>query len=258
MARKREILSLSITGEALLRDPMFNKGSAFTAQERDRFHLHGLLPPHISSAEEQIQRLHENIQKKRTSLGKYKFLLDLMGRNLMLFYQFLERYARELLPIVYTPTVGEAALQYSQLYVQPKGMYLSYPLRSKMDAIFRQYPRKDIQIIVVTDGERILGLGDQGIGGMTIPIGKLALFTLFGGIHPARTLPIFLDVGTNHCDLLRDKLYLGWRHKRLSGKRYDDFIALFVKGVKKHFPSALVQWEDFGKENARRLLDRYK
>lgn len=255
---KQNSIKVSLNGLDLLNDPLLNKGTAFSLAERKTFQLDGLLPPHVSSIEEQIIRLYENFQKKRTPLGKYEFLLALMNRNTTLYYQFLERYASEMLPIIYTPTVGEAALEYSHLYVQPKGLYLSHPMESQMEKILRDYPHRDIQAIVATDGERILGLGDQGIGGMTIPIGKLSLYTLFGGIHPAKTLPILLDVGTNNPDLLKNKLYLGWRHPRLTGKDYDEFIARFVKGIQKYFPKALLQWEDFGKENARRILTTYR
>ncbi|MBI3508621.1 MAG: NAD-dependent malic enzyme [Chlamydiia bacterium] len=258
MAKKRDTVAISLTGPDLLFDPMHNKGTAFSERERKLFHLHGLLPPHVSTVEEQISRLYENIQHRKTPIGKYQFLRDLMGRNMILFYQFLDRYAEEMLPIVYTPTVGEAALEYSQLYVQPKGLYLSYPQAKKIDAIFKQYPYRDVQVIVVTDGERILGLGDQGIGGMTIPVGKLSLYTLFGGIHPSKTLPILLDVGTNNPQLLQNRLYLGWHHKRLIGKQYAAFVHLFVQAVKKYFPKALLQWEDFGQANARPLLERYR
>jgi malate dehydrogenase (oxaloacetate-decarboxylating) len=256
MAKKKIIHSC--TGLDLLDNPFLNKGTAFTKKERSMFHLHGLLPTHVSTVEQQISRLYQNIEKKRTPLGKYNFLMELMGESELLFFQFLAAYPEEFVPIIYTPTVGEAAIKYSEIYLQPKGLYLSYPEKDRLDHIFETYPNKEIEAIVVTDGERILGLGDQGIGGMTIPVGKLALYTLFGGIHPSKTLPILLDVGTNNPALLKDELYLGWRQKRLSGKPYDLFIEQFVKSVKKHFPKVLLQWEDFGKENARRILDKYR
>lgn len=163
-----------------------------------------------------------------------------------------------MLPLIYTPTVGEASLHYSFIYRESRGLYLSYPLRNKMEKIFSHLPKKEIDIVVVTDGERILGLGDLGIGGMAIPQGKLALYTLFAGIHPARTLAVHLDVGTNNPDLLNDPLYLGWSHKRIRGKEYAKFVASFVKALKRHYPKALLQWEDFGKENAQPLLDKYR
>lgn len=247
-----------LRGIDILRHPLLNKGTAFTQEERDHLGLNGLLPVHISSVEEQITRSYENFNRKRSSLGKYESLIALLSRNEHLFYQFVSAHAEEMLPYIYTPTVGEAAISYSQIYFQQRGLYLAYPMRQKLDEIFANSPLKEVDVIVVTDGERILGLGDQGIGGMVIPVGKLSLYTLFGGIHPSRTLPIFLDVGTNNPDLLKDPLYLGWRQKRLEGKEYDDFIALFIQALHKRYPNALLQWEDFGKNNARRLLDRYR
>lgn len=257
MARD-EVIPISLSGEAILHSSLLNKGTAFAQEERDLLGLNGLLPFHISSIEEQIARIYQNFQNKRSSLAKYEFLINLLGHNELLFHQFISRYAVEMLPIIYTPTVGEAATQYSRTYFQQRGLYLSYPLRDKMDDILNHAPAKGVQVIVATDGERILGLGDQGIGGMTIPIGKVCLYTLFGGIHPSKTLPIFLDVGTNHPDLLKDPLYLGWRHHRVEGAEYDAFIDRFVQAVAQRFPHALLQWEDFGKNNARRLLDQYR
>jgi len=255
---KQQVVRVTCKGRDLLRDPLLNKGTAFTEKERKVFGLNGLLPPHVSTLEEQIQRLYENFRNKRTALDQYKFLLELMGRNCLLFYQFVERYVAEMIPILYTPTVGHAALEYSQLYVQPRGLYLSYPMRDQLGKILQEYSAQEVQVIVATDGERILGLGDQGIGGMTIPIGKLSLYTLFGGIHPAKTLPIFLDVGTNNPSLLSNKLYLGWRHERIVGKEYDRFIDQFVETVHQYFPKVLIQWEDFGKDNARRVLNSHR
>lgn len=253
-----DVVPLSLPPEEILNLPLINKGTAFTQKERDAFGLHGFLPTHVATVEEQILRTYENFHKKDSPLEKYVFLMGVMNRNEMLFYQFISKYPSEILPIIYTPTVGDAAVNYSQIYFRQRGLYLSYPLMDKMDEIFSYYPRKDIQVIVATDGERILGLGDQGIGGMTIPVGKLNLYTLFGGIHPAKTLPIFLDAGTNNPDLLNNELYLGWRHPRLQGEQYDRFIAQFVKSVKKWFPKAILQWEDFGRGNARRILDGYR
>lgn len=245
-------------GSEILHCPLLNKGTAFTQEERDLLGLNGLLPPHISTVEQQIKRCHLHFTQRRTPLEKYDSLIGLLSRNELLFYQFASRYPTEILPIIYTPTVGDAAMQYSRIYFHQRGLYLSYPQRGKFDEILTHYPQSEIDVIVVTDGERILGLGDQGIGGMTIPIGKLALYTLFGGIHPARTLPIILDVGTNNQDLRKDEFYLGWHHDRLHGPEYDDFVEQFIKAVKKRYPKVLLQWEDFGKDNARRLLDRYR
>ncbi|MBX7065854.1 MAG: NAD-dependent malic enzyme [Parachlamydiales bacterium] len=245
-------------GSAVLNSSLLNKGTAFTQEERDLLGLNGLLPPVVATVEEQIQRCYHNFSQKRTPLEKYENLVGLMSRNELLFYQFIARYPAEVLPIIYTPTVGDAAVQYSRIYFHQRGLYLSYPLKGKIDECFSNYSIKDVEVIVVTDGERILGLGDQGIGGMTIPIGKLSLYTLFGGVHPGRTLPIILDVGTNNQELLNDPFYLGWRHPRITGNEYDAFVEEFIRCVKKHFPGVLLQWEDFGRNNARRLLDKYR
>lgn len=255
---KKDLVKLSKRGSAILNNSLLNKGTAFTQEERDQLDLNGLLPPKISTVENQIKRSYLNFTQKRTPLEKYESLVGLMSRNELLFYQFISRYPAEVLPIIYTPTVGDAAMEYSRIYFHQRGLYLSYLIQDKMSEIIENYPQTDVDVIVVTDGERILGLGDLGIGGMTIPIGKLSLYTLFGGIHPARTLPIILDVGTNNETLLSDDLYLGWRHPRLSGAKYDEFIESFVKAIKKRYPKVLLQWEDFGKNNARRLLDRYR
>jgi malate dehydrogenase (oxaloacetate-decarboxylating) len=254
----QETIALSLFPEEILNLPLLNKGTAFTQEERDELGLNGFLPSHITTVDDQIARVKGNLERARTPLAKYIHLLEILNRNELLFYQLLSRYPEEYLPIIYTPTVGEAAIKYSEIFYQQRGLYLSYPLIDRIDEILARFPHKDIQAIVVTDGERILGLGDQGIGGIVIPIGKLSLYTLFGGIHPAKTLPIILDVGTNNPALQNDKLYLGWRHPRLSGAKYDRFIEAFVRAVKKNCPNALLQWEDFGKENARRLLDKYR
>jgi malate dehydrogenase (oxaloacetate-decarboxylating) len=255
---RQDIVKVTKRGAAVLNSSLLNKGTAFTQEERDLLGLNGLLPPHISSVEEQIKRSYLNFQQKRSPLEKYECLVGLMSRNEILFYQFISRYPAEILPYIYTPTVGEAAMQYSRIYFHQRGLYLSYPHIDKIEEIIFNYALDDVEVIVVTDGERILGLGDQGIGGMTIPVGKLSLYTLFGGIHPARTLPIVLDVGTNNQDFLKDDLYLGWRHERLSGLEYDDFVDRFIKAIHKRYPKVLLQWEDFGKNNARPLLDRYR
>lgn len=245
-------------GAQVLNSSLLNKGTAFTEEERSLLGLDGLLPPCASTIEQQIKRSYLHFSQKRTPLEKYESLVSLMSRNELLFYQFISKYPAEVLPIIYTPTVGDAAMQYSRIYFHQRGLYLSYTLKGRLDEAFSNYALSDVEVIVVTDGERILGLGDQGIGGMTIPIGKLSLYTLFGGIHPAKTLPIILDVGTNNEALLNDDLYLGWRSPRIRGERYDEFVAEFVSVVKKRFPKVLLQWEDFGKINARRLLDRYR
>lgn len=253
-----EFLRTSLRGSQILQNPRLNKSTAFTQEERDFLGLNGLIPSHISSVEEQLKRCYQNFNKKRTPLGKYIFLNSLLNSNEFLFYQFISLYPSEMLPYIYTPTVGEAAVQFSHIVSDHRGLYLSYALEDKIEEIIENFNEPNVKIIVVTDGERILGLGDLGVGGMTIPVGKLCLFTLFGGIHPDQTLPILLDVGTNREELLQDDLYLGWRHPRIKGADYDRFIDRFVQAIQKKYPKVLLQWEDFGKENARRLLNRYR
>lgn len=253
-----EVIELSMKPIELLMTPLYNKGTAFTKEERDSFGLHGLLPFHISSLEEQVKRRYENFKDKRNELSKYIFLSSLQDRNEILFYRLVTEHISEMVPLIYTPTVGDVSLHFSVLYRQHRGLYLSYPLRDKMNEMIASWPRDEVDVIVVTDGERILGLGDVGVGGMAIPQGKLALYTLFGGIHPGRVLPVMLDVGTNNQKLLDDSLYLGWRHPRVTGNDYAHFIDLFIQAVKKRFPNVLLQWEDFARPNARPLLEKYR
>jgi malate dehydrogenase (oxaloacetate-decarboxylating) len=242
----------------VLEQPLLNKGSAFPAEERRTLGLLGLLPPHVATLEDQLARTYENYTRKTTNLERYIFLASLQDRNETLFYRLVLEHMREMSPIVYTPVVGLACQHYSHIYRRPRGLYLSYPQQDQMEALLRNAPCPDPRVIVVTDGERILGLGDLGIGGMGIPVGKLALYTLCAGIHPATTLPIVLDVGTDNQALLGDPLYLGWRHQRVREAAYDEFIDAFVRAVQRVFPHALLQWEDFAKDNARRLLERYQ
>jgi malate dehydrogenase (oxaloacetate-decarboxylating) len=253
-----EILETSLTGELALENPILNKGSAWTDQEREDLGLLGLLPPHVATIEEQLARTYANYQQKTTAQERYIFLTSLQDRNETLFYRLLSEHVTEMLPIVYTPIVGMASQHYSHIYRRPRGLYIPYPQRDRVETILRNASYSDVRAIVVTDGERILGLGDLGIGGMGIPVGKLSLYTLCAGIHPAATLPIILDVGTDNEELLNDPLYLGWRHERVRGQAYDDFVEAFVRAVIAVFPGALLQWEDFAKNNARRLLDRYR
>ncbi len=248
----------SLQPEQILADPFLNKGSAFTQEERDELRLHGLLPYHISTLEEQVKRRYENFCACHDAISRYTFLTALQNRNETLFYRLVSEHISEMLPLIYTPTVGEASQNYSLLYRESRGLYLSYPLKDKLPEIIARLPQDEIDIVVVTDGERILGLGDLGVGGMAIPLGKLALYTLFGGIKPTRTLPIMLDVGTNNPELLNDPLYLGWRQPRITGKEYDEFIDLFVHALKKRYPRVLLQWEDFGRAHAQPLLERYR
>ncbi|MFM0336810.1 NAD-dependent malic enzyme [Paraburkholderia fungorum] len=254
----KAFLDTSRSGYELLADPLLNKGTAFTETERDSFDLHGLLPPSIGTLEEQVSRRLQALRSFTTDLERYAFLRDLQDTNETLFFALLVQNVEELLPIVYTPTVGAGCQQFSRLFRKPRGLFLSLPHKKRLQSILA-HPRFDkVEAIVVTDGERILGLGDQGAGGMGIPIGKLALYTGCGGLHPATTLPVMLDVGTDNPDCLSDPLYIGWRHERVRGEEYDDFIEAFVKAVVKRWPHVLLQWEDFAKNNATRMLERYR
>ena len=251
-------IETELTGQLLLDNPLLNKGSAFPLDERREFGLLGLLPLHTSTAQEQLARTYENYRRKETDIEKYVFLTALQDRNETLFYRLLQEHISEMTPIIYTPTVGEGCRRYSHLFRRPRGLYISYPNRDEILEVLENAPSEPVKVIVVTDGERILGLGDLGVGGMGIPIGKLSLYSLCAGIHPAATLPIMLDVGTDNTELLEDPLYLGWRHPRIRGEEYDDFIEAFVEAVKQKFPRVLLQWEDFSKHNAARLLERYR
>jgi len=255
---REEAIKIDLRGHALLEDPMFNKGSAFSDEERREFGLLGLLPPHVSTAEEQLARTYESYKRKETDLERYIYLVSLQDRNETLFYMLLQEHIAEMMSIIYTPGVGEGCRQYSHIYRRPRGLYIPYHQRPQISSILNNAPNRQVDVIVVTDGERILGLGDLGIGGMGIPIGKLSLYTLCAGVAPQRTLPIILDVGTDNEDLLRDPLYLGCRHERVRGQEYDDFIEAFVQAVIYKFPNVLLQWEDFSKNNATRLLERYQ
>jgi malate dehydrogenase (oxaloacetate-decarboxylating) len=246
------------SGWELLSDPLLNKGTAFTEAERDAFGLHGLLPPHIGTLDEQVSRRITVLRRFADDLERYAFLRELHDNNETLFFALLEQHIEELLPLVYTPTVGAGCQEFSQLFRKPRGLFLSLPHKERLDPILAN-PRFDrVEAIVVTDGERILGLGDQGAGGMGIPIGKLALYTACGGLHPATTLPVMLDVGTDNRERLADPLYLGWRHERVRGAEYDDFVEAVVAAITRRWPHVLLQWEDFAKGNATRLLDRYR
>jgi malate dehydrogenase (oxaloacetate-decarboxylating) len=253
-----ETLDVPVTGPWLVMCPLFNKGTAFTEEERSTLGVRGLVPAHANAIENQLARCYQAYQQKPTDLERHIYLRALQDRNETLFYRLLQEHIAEMLPIVYTPTVGQACQQFSHIYRRPRGLFLAYPDRDQIDAVLNARLYRHIDVIVVTDGERILGLGDQGTDGMGIPIGKLSLYTLCGGIHPARTLPVLLDVGTNNEERLRDPVYLGWRHRRVRGQAYDDFIETFVQAVLRHFPGALLQWEDFARDNASRLLECYR
>jgi malate dehydrogenase (oxaloacetate-decarboxylating) len=253
-----KVLETGFSGYHLLRDPMLNKGTAFSEAERGEFDLHGLLPPHVGTLPEQASRRLDVLRGYETDLERYAFVRDLQDNNETLFYALLVDNLEELLPIVYTPTVGEGCRKFSQVFRKPRGLYLSPPHKDRLTQILSHPRFNQVEAIVVTDGERILGLGDQGAGGMGIPIGKLSLYTGCGGIHPASTLPIMLDVGTDNAERLADPLYIGWRHARLRGKDYDDFVDAFVAAVAARWPHVLLQFEDFAGSNAGRLLARYR
>ncbi len=249
---------MSLDGFDLLNSPRWNKGTAFTDQERDIFHLHGLLPPHVGSLDEQIERRLRTLNQQGTPFNKYSFLRDLLDTNETLFYALLVRNIEQMLPLVYTPTVGEGCQRFSEIWRKPRGLFLSYPNKDRIERILSHARYDCVKCIVVSDGERILGLGDQGAGGMGIPIGKMALYTALGGIHPEHCLPILLDVGTDNEDRLKNPIYIGWRNHRIRGEEYDAFVDVFVQAVKRRWPQVLLQWEDFAGSNAARFLARYR
>ncbi|EHN12084.1 NAD-dependent malic enzyme [Patulibacter medicamentivorans] len=242
----------------ILEDPLRNRGTAFTAEQRRVLGLDGLLPPAIETLEQQAARSIEVFRRRPGALDKYVNLRQLQDTNLVLYYRLLVDHLEEVLPIVYTPTVGLACQRFHRIFRRPRGLTLSYPMRDRLPELLRNRRQRDVDVIVVTDGERILGLGDQGAGGLGIPIGKLALYTAIGGLDPGRTLPIVLDVGTNNEERLADPGYLGWRHERIAGAEYDDFVERFVSAVEAELPQAMVQWEDFATHNARPILERYR
>ena len=251
-------LRTKLYGFTLLNHPRLNKGTAFTEEERDAFDLHGLLPPHVGTLEEQIARRRKAFDSFETPFEKYSFMRDLQDINETLFYALVLSDVRTFMPIVYTPTVGEGCQRFSEIWRKPRGLFLSYPNRDRIAKILDHKRYDDVKAIVVSDGERILGLGDQGAGGMGIPIGKMALYTALGGIHHEYCLPVLLDVGTDNQERLDNPIYVGWRHGRVRGAEYDDFIETFVRAVEQRWPHVLLQWEDFAGSNAARLLARYR
>lgn len=242
----------------LITNPLLNKGTAFSNREREEFGLIGLIPPQEADLATQRERSYLAFKAKPSAIDQYIYLRDLQDSNETLFYNLITQYLEEMLPIVYTPTVGLGCQRFSQIYRRPRGIFIAYPYRDQIDQILAKKRFDRVKAIVVSDGERILGLGDQGAGGMGIPIGKLALYTACAGVYPASTLPILLDTGTNNPDLQKDPIYIGWRHERIRGKEYDDFIDAFVTAVKKRFPHVLLQWEDFAQLNANPILERYR
>ncbi|WP_409308856.1 NAD-dependent malic enzyme [Pectobacterium sp. B1J-3] len=251
-------LYIPYAGPILLEFPLLNKGSAFTQEERANFNLHGLLPEAVETIEEQAERAWRQYQEFKNDIDKHVYLRNIQDTNETLFYRLLDAHLSEMMPIIYTPTVGEACEHFSDIYRRARGLFISYPNRAYIDDMLQNATEQNVKVIVVTDGERILGLGDQGIGGMGIPIGKLSLYTACGGISPAYTLPVVLDVGTNNPQRLNDPLYMGWRHPRITDDEYYAFVDEFIQAVKRRWPNVLLQFEDFAQKNATPLLNRYR
>jgi malate dehydrogenase (oxaloacetate-decarboxylating) len=254
----KSALYIPYSGPSLLEAPLLNKGSAFSAQERVTFNLTGLIPPRYESIEEQVERAYMQYSSFDQPINKHIYLRAIQDNNETLYYRLIKEHIDEMLPIIYTPTVGDACEQFSDIYRSSRGLFISYSERHQMDDILRNATKRKVKVIVVTDGERILGLGDQGIGGMGIPIGKLSLYTACGGISPAYTLPVMLDVGTNNEKLLADPMYMGARHKRIGQVEYDEFVDMFITAVQRRWPEAMVQFEDFAQPNAMPILERYR
>ncbi len=246
------------SGPALLETPLLNKGSAFSREERIDFNLTGLLPPRYETIYEQLDRAYRQYSTYHEAINKHIYLRGIQDNNETLFYALVSQYLEEMMPIIYTPTVGDACEQFSDIYRSSRGLFLAWEEREQIDDILRNATKDKVKVIVVTDGERILGLGDQGIGGMGIPIGKLSLYTACGGISPAYTLPVMLDVGTNNETLLNDPMYMGARHPRVSEDEYDAFVDLFMHAAQRRWPGVMVQFEDFAQANAMPILNRYR
>src|SRR5476651_2238162 len=258
MMLKKRPLYTHYTGSLLLENPLLNKGSAFSREERLALNLNGLLPNQVETISEQTDRAYSQFSDFKRDISKHIYLRNIQDTNETLFYNLVNSHLEEMLPIIYTPTVGEACEHFSDIYRRARGLFISYPDRDHIDEMLENFCKNDIRVIVVTDGERILGLGDQGIGGMGIPIGKLSLYTACGGISPAYTLPVVLDVGTNNPQRLSDPLYMGWRHNRITDGEYAAFVDEFIQAVKRRWPDVLLQFEDFAQKNATPLLNRYR
>ena len=252
-----DCITVNVSGSTLLTDPLTNKGTAFSPDERAALHLDGLVPPAVCTIDQQLERVYENYRAKQTPLERYIHLASLQDRNETLFFRLVHDHIEEMMPVLYTPVVGEACQKFSHIYRRPRGLYIAYEQRDAIESILANYAESPA-VIVVTDGERILGLGDQGVGGMGIPIGKLCLYTACAGIPPDRTLPIMLDVGTDNPDLLNDPMYLGTRHPRIRGTEYQVFIDRFIEALIRVWPEAVLQWEDFLKANAITQLARFR
>ncbi|MGO1192008.1 NAD-dependent malic enzyme [Vibrio casei] len=258
MNNDKRPLYITYAGPVLMATPLLNKGSGFTFEERKEFNLEGLLPEASETIQEQVERAYLQYKAFESDMDKHIYLRNIQDTNETLFYRLVQNHISEMMPIIYTPTVGAACENFSNIYRRGRGLFISYPNRDRIDDLVNNATSQNVKVIVVTDGERILGLGDQGIGGMGIPIGKLALYTACGGISPAYTLPIVLDVGTNNPQRLADPMYMGWRHPRITGAEYDKFVDDFMQGIKRRWPDALIQFEDFAQKNAMPLLKRYK
>ena len=258
MTQTKHPLYIPYAGNTLLELPLLNKGSAFSEEERTRFNLHGLIPQVVETIDEQSQRSYQQYSAFHDAINKHIYLRNIQDTNETLFFRVLEDHLAEMMPIIYTPTVGEACQRFSDIYRRHRGVFISYPDREHIDDILQNVNKKNVKVIVITDGERILGLGDQGIGGMGIPIGKLSLYTACGGISPAYTLPITIDVGTNNQQLLNDPIYMGWRQPRISGEEYYDFVDDVIQAIHRRWPKALIQFEDFAQKNAMPLLEKYR
>ncbi|MCR9392835.1 NAD-dependent malic enzyme [Vibrio alginolyticus] len=258
MNNDKRPLYIPYAGPALLATPLLNKGSAFSAEERSSFNLEGLLPESTETIQEQVERAYQQYKSFESDMDKHIYLRNIQDTNETLYYRLVQNHISEMMPIIYTPTVGAACENFSNIYRRGRGLFISYPNRDRIDDLLNNAANHNVKVIVVTDGERILGLGDQGIGGMGIPIGKLSLYTACGGISPAYTLPIVLDVGTNNPQRLADPMYMGWRHPRITGAEYDAFVEEFIQALQRRWPDALIQFEDFAQKNAMPLLERYK